>query len=102
NSQNYLNLDPKQIQFKYSDRGKPSLADNSLEFNLSHSQDLAIYGFTKNRKIGVDLEYLRYMPDAENLANRFFLLTNIPRSPLWKCLKNKQLFFKFGRQKKLI
>ncbi len=68
----YLNLEPQKIQFQYSDRGKPSLIDNKIEFNLSHSQDLAIYGFTKNRKIGVDLEYLKDMPDAENLAKRFF------------------------------
>ena len=68
----YLDLDAKQIQFQYSDRGKPSLIDRNIKFNLSHSSDLAVYGFTNNRNIGVDLEYLKDMPDAENLAKRFF------------------------------
>lgn len=72
----YLNLEAERLEFNYSDRGKPFLANiarqDSLQFNLSHSQELAIYAITKNLKIGIDLEYLRPMPDAENIAKRFF------------------------------
>jgi 4'-phosphopantetheinyl transferase len=43
-----------------------------LQFNLSHSQDLALYGFSIEQKIGVDLEYSRSISDVEKLAQRFF------------------------------
>lgn len=72
----YLDICPKTIVFEYSDRGKPQLAKfnngRQLQFNLSHSQGYALYGFTQNNFIGVDLEYLREMPDAVKIARRFF------------------------------
>lgn len=76
---NYLQINPCDIEFAYSDRGKPRLAASliktkhqQLQFNLSHSQDYALYGFTYNSAIGVDIEYLRDMPDALKIAQRFF------------------------------
>ncbi|MDJ0715195.1 MAG: 4'-phosphopantetheinyl transferase superfamily protein [Prochloraceae cyanobacterium] len=68
----YLPIEPEQIKFEYTPRGKPSVAGGGVEFNLSHSQDLAVYAFTRDRRVGIDLEYLRPMPDAENIARRFF------------------------------
>ena len=72
----YLNISPKSLIFDYGDRGKPRLAQlndrNPLEFNLSHSQGYALYGFTQDCSIGVDLECLREMPDAVKIARRFF------------------------------
>ena len=72
----YLQQPPQQLHFLYSDRGKPSLAPEinplQLQFNVSHSGDLALYGVTCDRKIGIDVEYLRPMPDATKLATRFF------------------------------
>ncbi len=72
----YLGIKPEQIQFEYSPRGKPRLGESCcrerLQFNLSHSQGLALYGFTRDRRIGIDLEYLRSMPDAGQIAKRFF------------------------------
>lgn len=72
----YLEIAPQQIQFEYSSRGKPSLAKNCgsdrLKFNLSHSQDLAMYGFAWDRAIGVDLEYIRSVTDVQQIARRFF------------------------------
>lgn len=73
---NYLQTKPSKVAFAYSDRGKPFLADSHedscLQFNVSHSQEYALIGFTFNRLIGVDVEYLRPMPDAEQIAQRFF------------------------------
>ncbi|MBE9170153.1 4'-phosphopantetheinyl transferase superfamily protein [Pleurocapsales cyanobacterium LEGE 06147] len=72
----YLDLPGDRLIFNYSSRGKPSLAPSmeraNLEFNLSHSQDLAVYGFTLGRRIGIDLEYLRSTTDVEGIASRFF------------------------------
>ncbi|MBF2021909.1 MAG: 4'-phosphopantetheinyl transferase superfamily protein [Hydrococcus sp. C42_A2020_068] len=72
----YLAIAPNRLEFEYSSRGKPKLAQsfgaNGMQFNLSHSQDLALYGFTRDRAIGVDLEYMRPIADAQKIAQRFF------------------------------
>lgn len=72
----YLDLNPAEIEFSYSARGKPSLAnthgDQTLYFNLSHSQGLALYGVSRDFNLGIDLEYIRPMSDIDNLARRFF------------------------------
>ena len=63
-------------------------------FNLSHSQDLALYAITKVNLIGIDLEYIRPMNDAENLAKRFFSPQeyNLIRQLLPQ--KQQEIFFK--------
>ncbi|WP_013323860.1 4'-phosphopantetheinyl transferase family protein [Gloeothece verrucosa] len=69
----YLNRVSDRIEFDYSPKGKPSIiASQGIEFNMSHSETLALYGVTRNRPIGVDIEYLRPMKDAAQLAKRFF------------------------------
>ena len=78
---NYLQVSPSKVVFDYGDRGKPflagSLRDSRLQFNVSHSQEYALLGFTLNRLIGVDIEHLRPMPDAEQIARRFFTATEL-------------------------
>ena len=73
---NYLNINPTEVKFDYSDRGKPKLSNlcigHTLQFNISHSHEYALLGFTTHNLIGVDLEYLREMPDAVKIARRFF------------------------------
>ncbi|MBW4651005.1 MAG: 4'-phosphopantetheinyl transferase superfamily protein [Kastovskya adunca ATA6-11-RM4] len=72
----YLAIEPHQLQFRYQPRGKPVLVEScggkQLFFNLSHSNDLALYAVTLERQVGIDLEYLRPISDAEQLAKRFF------------------------------
>ncbi|HBE19203.1 MAG TPA: 4'-phosphopantetheinyl transferase [Cyanobacteria bacterium UBA11149] len=72
----YLDLNPAEIEFSYSPRGKPAIAnvnpDKTLYFNLSHSKGLALYGVSRNLNLGIDLEYIRPMSDIEQLAKRFF------------------------------
>lgn len=73
----YLGIAAKEVQFDYEPRGKPFLAskfaDSGLAFNLSHSQNLALCAVSKNRQLGIDLEYIRPISDLEALAKRFFL-----------------------------
>ncbi len=70
----YITEKPSSIIFKYSSKGKPTLADISypLSFNLSHSQERVIYGLGYVERIGVDLEYQREITDVSKLAERFF------------------------------
>lgn len=73
---NHLHCSHASIAFTYSERGKPAIADHcqpqGLQFNLSHSEDLAIVGISRDRLIGVDVEYIREMDNLDSLVKRFF------------------------------
>jgi 4'-phosphopantetheinyl transferase len=70
---NYLGCPPNQIELIYGSKGKPTLRDSSrLRFNTSHSGQMALYAFTLDCELGVDVERLRKMDDAETIAMRFF------------------------------
>jgi 4'-phosphopantetheinyl transferase len=43
-----------------------------LHFNLAHSGELALLALTRAGEVGVDVERIRPMPDALELAARFF------------------------------
>jgi 4'-phosphopantetheinyl transferase len=69
-----LGCEPRAIQFGYSDRGKPYIQNfNGLHFNLSHSQDLAIYVICQDREVGIDLEFINSQCDVDSIAKRYFL-----------------------------
>ncbi|MDB9315783.1 4'-phosphopantetheinyl transferase superfamily protein [Spirulina sp. CS-785/01] len=67
----YLHHPPQTLTFTYSDQGKPALVSSPLQFNLSHSGEFALYGFTRQTPLGVDLEKIRPLPHLK-LAQRFF------------------------------
>lgn len=72
----YLQTRPELVRFGYGDRGKPFLAGpfagSDLRFNLTNSDELALVGFVRGIEIGVDVEFLKPMPDCEQIAERFF------------------------------
>lgn len=69
----WLGCKPQEIQFSYSDRGKPYIQNSKgIHFNLAHSQDLAIYAVSSDREVGIDLEYINPQCDIEGIAQRYF------------------------------
>ncbi len=53
----YLDCDPAKLQFGTGRYQKPYILPRGrLQFNLSHSGDLALFGFATNCEIGVDVE----------------------------------------------
>ncbi|MGB0386502.1 MAG: 4'-phosphopantetheinyl transferase family protein [Ardenticatenaceae bacterium] len=74
----YLQLEPNTIRFTYSSYGKPSLAEpfakSGLHFNVTHSHDLAIYGFIWDNELGIDVEYKyrKPTPDFVGISTHFF------------------------------
>jgi 4'-phosphopantetheinyl transferase len=70
----YLDVSPETVQFAYGPAGKPRIQTPSsdLMFNLSHSEDLAVYAFTRGCEIGVDVERQRSSPDLPQVAAHFF------------------------------
>lgn len=73
----YTALPPRDLRLTIGPHGKPSLAGaatahGALEFNLSHSADLAVVAVARERPIGVDLERWKHEMDHLALAERFF------------------------------
>jgi 4'-phosphopantetheinyl transferase len=72
----YSEWAPDELQFEYGANGKPALtgrfAESGLFFNVAHSEDLALIAVTHIGPIGVDVEEVRPMADADQLVARFF------------------------------
>lgn len=64
---------PAPLAFAASEHGKPCLpAVPDLQFNLSHSHDMALVAVARGIPIGVDVERFRSMRECMNIAERFF------------------------------
>lgn len=72
----YVDISPHSINFSFDKFGKPALAnspnDSPFQFNLSHSENLACYSFTKQHNLGIDIEFLGSTPNLLELAERYF------------------------------
>jgi len=68
----YLNREPGSLVFTYGAQGKPALDGGGADFNLSHTHEQALCAVTLGRAVGVDVESLRAMGDAERIIERFF------------------------------
>lgn len=104
----YLQLAPQAVAFTYGEHGKPalapSLARGDVRFNISHAQGVALCSFTRGREIGVDVEQIRPLDDASQIAERFFsahevqVFTAVPPAQkpeaFFNCWTRKEAFIK--------
>jgi 4'-phosphopantetheinyl transferase len=71
-----LGVSPESVPLTCGTNGKPAIADGftgvDLRFNLSRCDDVAIYAFSRGAEVGVDIEAVREIPDADEIADRFF------------------------------
>lgn len=70
-----LSIPPHELAFNYGPHGKPDLANpglHGIQFNLSHSSDLAVLAINLEFQIGVDIETSRPGRPFMKLAERFF------------------------------
>jgi 4'-phosphopantetheinyl transferase len=68
-----LNCRPQAVEFHYGPRGKPFVhPDSRIRFNMAHSGRLALYAFTLDVDIGVDVEEMRDVPEIEQIASHYF------------------------------
>jgi 4'-phosphopantetheinyl transferase len=72
----YLRRDPQAVVLSASQFGKPFAVSPGrsvrLEFNLSHSGDVALLAVGADRPVGVDVEEVRAERASEEVARRFF------------------------------
>lgn len=104
----YLDKAPDQLRFCYNSYGKPALTEETdadgLCFNLSHSYGMALYGLTRGREIGIDIEHFRSDVETEKLADRFFsareaaVLRTLPehlrKEGFFNCWTRKEAYIK--------
>ena len=79
----YLGLAPDAVRIDEGGGRKPALGGSGrkqngagivpdIGFNCSHSNGLALMAFAQDLPVGIDLERIRPMPDADDVAGRFF------------------------------
>lgn len=100
----YLHTEPKEIIFEQNSYGKPLLKLNPIKFNISHSNDYALFIFAKNYHVGIDVECVRANFDFMTIAQKFFspleviALLNIPQEQqlraFFNCWSRKEAFIK--------
>jgi 4'-phosphopantetheinyl transferase len=67
-----LGVRPESVEFVYGAHGKPALArpgaDSDLRFSVSHCGEVAVYALAYGREVGIDVEALRVIRDADTIA----------------------------------
>lgn len=108
----YLRIAPQDVRFDYGPQGKPSLSAElptapailDLNFNVSHSHELAVIGVTRTRQLGVDVEHRHRTVEYEQIASHFFSaqeqaeLSMLPPSQIaqgfFNCWTRKEAYIK--------
>ena len=104
-SASYLEKNARDIVFVYEKYGKPRYKHKTiLNFNVSHSGDIAVIGFVYEHAIGIDIEKIKNDFDTFEIASNFFskkeiaALREIPESQKYKafyrCWTRKEAFIK--------
>ena len=72
----YLQAKPGRLQLQTNEFGKPFLPrekrSQGIRFNLSHSHELALIAITRDREVGVDVEFMRPEFVCDEMATHFF------------------------------
>jgi 4'-phosphopantetheinyl transferase len=71
----YASLLPDALEFSQNEYGKPFLTNPraaGLHFNLSHSKDVALLAVTREREVGIDVEFMRPDFATTEVAEYFF------------------------------
>jgi 4'-phosphopantetheinyl transferase len=71
----YLACDPEQVPLR-DNGGRPEVLPargaDGLQFSVSHSADVVVVAVTFGRRIGIDVEKVRGLPDHDTIAHEIF------------------------------
>lgn len=100
----YLSEKPSEIKYEFTPFGKPYLKNKRLQFNLSHTDTMAVIAVTEDADIGVDIEHVNRKVEFDDLAMRFFceaeyqklvqLKPQEKRNAFFNCWTRKEAFIK--------
>lgn len=66
-----LGVAPARVAIVRGRRGRPMVEGGEVDFNVSHTQDAAIFGVTRSARIGVDIEHGDREVNVEGVARKF-------------------------------
>ncbi len=100
----YLTISAGDLQFNYSEHGKPTIDSGSIHFNVSHSGDRAVVAITRVGPIGADIEFVKpaeTFPDEEVLqvGRHFFSEDEYRRLSQIELSKRRLAFFQCWTRK---
>lgn len=72
----YCRIPADKIAFGYGPRGKPVVhvpaGCSPVEFNVSHSHGMAVYAIARDCPVGIDVEYVREVKEADGIVTGQF------------------------------
>ena len=107
----YLGADARELRFQYGAHGKPTLVPAmapslrpTLHFNATHSEGFGMIAVSRACVLGIDVERVVDLPDADIVAERYFSLAErdaLRRMPpeersaaFYRCWTRKEAFIK--------
>jgi 4'-phosphopantetheinyl transferase len=75
----YLLLPPEKIRIVADGDGREHVSQASypFRFNISHSGDVSVFGFTNRVRIGVDVERMREVENLDDIASKLFSVDDL-------------------------
>lgn len=100
----YLQQDPKKIEFCYSAHGKPELLMPyaNLCFNISHSRGMVLFAVRQSQPVGVDLEWINPVVKGAAIARRLFSTTELAEINGLPPLEQQAKFFQLWTRKEAL
>jgi 4'-phosphopantetheinyl transferase len=99
----YLQKDPMAIRFMFGPQGKPLLElEAGLEFNITHSGDLAAMAFSSRCPIGLDLERVHPFAQLEQIARHFLSAEEASEITSLHGAEQRRAFFRCWTRKEAI
>jgi 4'-phosphopantetheinyl transferase len=93
----YLGLAPANVPLQVTAYGKPYVASHGtqppLQFNLAHAQAIAVLAITWQRRVGIDVEPVRDLPDSLSIAEHFFAAPEVQALQAMPAEWQAQAFF---------
>lgn len=104
----YLDCPPREVTYQYGSHGKPCLDaavhPSPIYFNMTHSNDMALYAISDFAEVGVDVELVKPGRQMLEIAERYFApseyqqMLSLPEveqlSAFYKCWTAKEAFVK--------
>ena len=102
----YLSLAPSEVDIAIEPSGKPRLAAKlgrrALSFNLAHSGDGVLLGFTSGGEIGVDIEHHRQVSHWQAIAERHYSCRELAMLRSVGGEEQREMFFRIWTRKEAV
>jgi len=91
----YLQIKPRDVSYRFGPYKKPYLKEglSNLQFNLTHSQDLALVAISRDDEVGIDLEKINPQTLEKNLVNAFLTVNELATFHTLSKEKQLEAFF---------